>query len=342
MLRTLAPADSTAYRDVRHKACWVVSVVAFLAFLCPTSALTAGSLHWSEIGDPGNSPDHTGFGAVPYVFRIGTFEVTNAEYIEFLRAVASESDPNFLYDLGMNVFVDYPGGIGRTGEPGNYEYHIQRDRGNRPVIQVSFWTAARYANWLHNGRPIGPQGPDTTDDGAYTLTPDAMAANTVERNPGARYFIPSENEWYKSAYYKGGGIDAGYWSYPTRSDIRPKRTQPPGDDNSANRHLVVRNVTDVGAYIHSPGPYGTFDQGGNVEEWNEAIKGTVGRGIRGGGWGGEPDDDLISTNSNGWFASSDLSTIGFRIATVPEPSTVALLLVGVGIFAASRRYYPPH
>jgi hypothetical protein len=30
-------------------------------------------------------------------------------------------------------------------------------------------------------------------------------------------------------------------------------------------------LTDVGAYNSSPSYYGTFDQGGNVREWNEVI-----------------------------------------------------------------------
>ena len=31
------------------------------------------------------------------------------------------------------------------------------DWANRPVNYVNFWDAARFANWLHNGQPVGPQ-----------------------------------------------------------------------------------------------------------------------------------------------------------------------------------------
>jgi hypothetical protein len=66
---------------------------------------------------------------------------------------------------------------------------------------VSFWNALRFANWLHNGQPRGLQDETTTEDGAYTLTPTGIVNNTITRNPGAVVFLPSENEWYKAAYY---------------------------------------------------------------------------------------------------------------------------------------------
>ena len=70
------------------------------------------------------------------------------------------------------------------------------------------------ANWLHNGKGSGD-----TETGAYTLT----NANdlTMVKNSGAKYWIPSEDEWYKAAYYKRGGTNAGYWMYPTQSDSLP-------------------------------------------------------------------------------------------------------------------------
>ena len=49
------------------------------------------------VGSPGNAADTSGLGAVSEIFRIGTFEVTNTEYVEFLNAVAA-SDPSGLYD----------------------------------------------------------------------------------------------------------------------------------------------------------------------------------------------------------------------------------------------------
>ncbi|MFN9961415.1 MAG: PEP-CTERM sorting domain-containing protein, partial [bacterium] len=86
---------------------------------------------------------------------------------------------------------------------------------NKPVVFTSWYDNARYCNWLHNDKPTGLQNNTTTEDGAYTLS-----GNTgfPSRNVGAKYFIATTNEWYKSAYYKGGSTNAGYWLYPTQSD----------------------------------------------------------------------------------------------------------------------------
>ena len=65
----------------------------------------------------------------------------------------------------------------------------------------------------------------------------------ITRNAGATYFIPSENEWYKAAYYKGGSTNAGYWTYPTQSNTAPSNML------SATRHeqrqLLRRQATPI-------------------------------------------------------------------------------------------------
>ena len=93
----------------------------------------------------------------------------------------------------------------------------------------------------------------------------------ITRNAGATYFIPSENEWYKAAYYKGGGTNAGYWLYPTQSNTAPSNVLSATGTNNANYHgtrratpIRANYLTPVGTFAASPGPYGTFDQGGDV------------------------------------------------------------------------------
>jgi formylglycine-generating enzyme required for sulfatase activity len=85
----------------------------------------------------------------------------------------------------------------------------------KPVNVVSWFDAARYCNWLHNGRGNG-----STETGAYTLN-GATSGNAVAKNPGALYWIPTENEWYKAAYHKSGGRNTGYWAYATQSNAAP-------------------------------------------------------------------------------------------------------------------------
>ena len=101
--------------------------------------------------------------------------------------------------------------------------------GPKPVVYVSFWDAARFANWLHNRKPSGAQNNSTTEDGAYTLRGQTSPSNaSVTRNVGAQVFIPTEDEWYKSAYHKNDGVTGNYWDFPTSTDVTPLSNQPPG------------------------------------------------------------------------------------------------------------------
>ncbi|MCA9212981.1 MAG: SUMF1/EgtB/PvdO family nonheme iron enzyme, partial [Planctomycetales bacterium] len=182
--------------------------------LCVTSCLVT-FVHSVEfdlmtVGDPGNRYDRTygvpsnparygRFGAVNYAFEMATTEVTHNQYVEFLNSVAA-SDPHGLFD---ELMMSRPrGGIIRTGEEGSYAYEAKPKAGYLPVTFVTFWDAARFANWMHNGQPTGPSGPETTESGAYELGGVTYPDNfSVTRNPDAVWFLPSENEWYKAAYY---------------------------------------------------------------------------------------------------------------------------------------------
>ena len=88
----------------------------------------AVEFEWVTIGNPGNIADTevmdqghtTGYGAVSYEFRIGKFEVTNAQYFEFLNAVAATDE----YGLFNPYMQSLPsGGIVRTGDVGISAYH---------------------------------------------------------------------------------------------------------------------------------------------------------------------------------------------------------------------------
>jgi len=102
------------------------------------------------------------------------------------------------------------------GSPGSYTYSPIAGREALPVVFVSFYDALRFANWLHNGQPTGAQDNSTTEDGAYTITAQGISNNSITRNPGATIFLPSEDEWYKAAYY--GALSASYFDYPAGSD----------------------------------------------------------------------------------------------------------------------------
>jgi formylglycine-generating enzyme required for sulfatase activity len=136
---------------------------------------------------------------VGYEYGIGKYEVTAGQYTEFLNAVATE-DTYGLYNMLMDYDAN-PGAFGpnikRMGASGGYSYSVAADWAKRPVNHVSFWDSARFANWLHNGQPTGPQGSGTTEDGAYDLNGYTGSDEaSITRQPGAKFFLPSEDEWY--------------------------------------------------------------------------------------------------------------------------------------------------
>jgi formylglycine-generating enzyme len=203
-----------------------------VAFFCYSSA-AAITISTVPIGDPGNTVDTRyidtyhphGIGAVAQVFNMGTTEVTNAQYVAFLNAVAA-ADPYELYCTSMGSKTW--GGIVRSGESGSYTYDVKAPAlggtytyDNKPVVFVGWGDAIRFANWLNNSQPTGAEDGTTTENGAYTLngaiTDAALAAAT--RNSNAIWWLPSENEWYKAAYYDPGM--GAYLDFPTRTNTVP-------------------------------------------------------------------------------------------------------------------------
>lgn len=308
------------------------------ATLAAASGPAAGvSIEWVAVGDPGNAPDapltncfSAGCGSVAYPYRISRYEVTNSQYAELLNAKAA-SDPLGLYHASMASDAA-AGGITRSGSPDSYAYAAKPGFEARPVTYVSFWDAVRFANWLHNG-----QGAGDTETGAYTLTADGITFNTVTRNAGALVFLPGENEWYKAAYYDAG--TTSYFDYPAGSDGQIDCVVPAGDaGNAANCQGWVGAPTPVGAYAFSASPYGSFDQGGNVGEWNEDIYEGSFRGMRGGGWKVDGAIMLAAWNRSAGPPTDEADILGFRVASpAPEPALPLLALTGSLTLPAARR-----
>ncbi len=294
----------------------------------------------SGIGAGGSGPDAI-VGGVNYAYNIGQFEVTAGQYTEFLNAVAAADDYQ-LYETTMWTYF-YGCRIQRSGGWGSYTYSVAADWADRPVNEVSWADAARFANWMHNGQPTGAQGPGTTEDGSYAL--NGVMSNVdvmgVVRKPDATWVIPSEDEWYKAAYHKNDGVTGNYWEYPMGSSAVPDNGNPGGDSgNSANFYdgdyaiggLYTR--TEAGYFGLSDSPYGTFDQGGNVYEWTEAVIGS-GRGMRGGS-AGAGGSKLHAATRESHTPGIAADSIGFRLVEVPEPATLTLLAFG-GLALLRRR-----
>lgn len=304
----------------------VLLLLAGLAWL--VEAQSAQAIDFSTVESAGNAADPiTGLGSVASVYRIGATEVTNLQYTDFLNAVAA-TDPHGLYDSGM-ASDSTNGGIFRSGEPSSFAYTAKPGFENKPVTHVSFWSAIRFANWMNNG-----MGGSSTEIGAYTLTAASIAANTVERNSGASVFLPSEDEWYKAAYYDP--VSDGYFTFPTGTNSTPDCAGPGANPNTANCEWWTSpsRTVNVAGYTHSTSPSGTYDQGGNVNEWTEGLYSTSPgaldeRQLRGGNFDFNALE-LRSTYSRHLTPGSTEGRTGFRIASaIPEPGTGTLLGLGL-------------
>jgi sulfatase modifying factor 1 len=312
------------------------------------------SLEFITVANPGNvgqlvhgligidPPPSRVCGEVDYVYSIGKYEVTAGQYCEFLNAVA-KTDTHGLYNPYMDLSA-YPSNKGcniiRTGTSGNYSYSVTLDWANRPVNYVSWNDSARFVNWLTNDQPTGSQNNSTTEAGAYNFL-------TGQWNH-TKYALPSEDEWYKAAYYdpnKPGG--AGYWKYATKSDtVVPSNILSSTGVNNANyasTSLPYGSIgspyyrTPVGAFAGSPSAYGTFDQAGNVSEWNEAwFMGTEtgdNMGFLGAGfWDSDPIYWMSSSYRSLVSPSLEDCQGGFRVVFVPEPSGITLFFAGIVTF----------
>jgi formylglycine-generating enzyme required for sulfatase activity len=276
--------------------------------------------------------------------------VTAGQYTEFLNKVGGV-DTYGLYNLSMcsstyGCRIERYAGSGTSGEP--YQYRVGADWANRPVNYVSWGDAARFANWLHNGQPTGMQDVTTTEDGAYLLNGASTDAQliAVTREANWKWAIPTEDEWYKAAYHENDGVTGNYFDYPTSSNIKPSGDLvDPDPGNSATFKDGAYTIgspyyrTEVGAHENSESPYGTFDQAGNVWEWNEAIlyHGTL-RGIRGGTFYYGSVYMHASNRSGDCYPTYENFTLGLRVVQVPEPATLAMLAVGgLGVLVRRRR-----
>lgn len=296
---------------------WPLCFSIMTFFLGSSRVLATVTFDWVTVGNPGNSADTlvmskgptadftSGYGSVGYSFQISKTHVTNSQYVEFLNAADPDGiqghpilgSNNGIYNRNMSISTiggvgtAYTGGIDYSlaGSAGGH-YSAKSGQENYPATWINWDSSARFVNWLHNG-----QGSGDTENGVYDMSiPRSTIGGPLPRQSGANYFIPSENEFYKAAYYdptKGG--TGGYWQYGVQSDSPPIGEAPPGGTTSANNAIAagppgssgdiywqtgstfdsgVNYLRDVGSYASATSYYGLQDVDGQVFQWTEGVK----------------------------------------------------------------------
>jgi len=263
-----------------------------------------------ELRNPGD-PDENFAGGVDYTYKIGAYEVTNDEYAAFLNSVAKSDALYGLFDRRMTTSL--LGGILRKGGAGSYSYSVKPGFGRKPVVFVSSYDAMRYCNWLHNGAQEGSD----TESGAYRLLGELSPGDReVRRSFGARYFLPSKDEWSKAAYYDSSAsaeLTGKYWQFAIRADnATPSQVAVGGSAG-----LVDVNKPGVTSF------FGTFGQSGNAAEWTEEIFGGQ-RLVLGGGVASDWSNPSVAMS---FYADPSQGAMdrGFRIAARAD-STAARVL----------------
>jgi len=270
------------------------------------------SIDFVNIGHAGNLADTTGYGSVGYNYRIGQTEVS---IDQFFKARAAD------------------GRIG-SGNENHWNTGFRTAGNNAPASAVSWFEAATFCNWL------------TTGD-AYTGIYQFNGSGTmtgIDRNYrngiGLAYVLPNEDEWYKAAYFKPDG--SGYSLYASGLDSTPTWGGANGwnyfNGGSVNPYPNYVWDVDAGGLEQNS----TYNMMGNVQEWIETAKDGLlddlseRRTLRGGGITSLVDElGALERLDEGPTEFS--STIGFRVAAIPEPSSVVLLVVGAGGLVAYRR-----
>ena len=287
----------------------------------------AFTIDFVDIGNAGNADDagagggsySTPYGGVSYGYRMGTYEISQ-DAIE--KATA--------------------GGLASVTAGAH--------TGNEPAARMTWFEAAAFVNWLNDQRTPGLKAYNLT--GVTSLTPwasvDAWQAGgeNLFRHKDAYYFLPSEDEWYKAAYHQNTGVNADYWDYATGSNTIPTQALTDGttpftaifDGVEAGTPADPADVNLAGGLS----AYGTMGQNGNVFEWAEsALDGinnssSENREIRGGYWLSFEESNLRSSNRDYGTPTASYTNIGFRVASVPEP-TSTVLMCSAGLLAIARR-----
>jgi formylglycine-generating enzyme required for sulfatase activity len=349
MLVAVTLTSATAFGQVDP-----LSGIDFVTITAPGNAAWAGN---------GSAQDQAvGRGSVGYEYRIGKFEVTTSQWAEFMNAA---------FDRPQSEWISHllpPGQWGAAGTtpntPGGRRWFVPAGNEMRGVGGIDWRMAAIYCNWLHNNKSLDRSaflsGAYDVSTFAYVQSgPFTVFTDQRTRSAGARYFIPTWDEWLKAAHYdpnktNADGSVGGWWTYSNSTDS-PFVPGPPGElvnGQLATANFGFQNAGDLscwsvplGSYAGVQSPWGLVDTAGMTQEWvEEALGGFYGlssRRFEGSSWGDNPAvflADSVSFGAGSAFPTLNFASNGFRIASVvPGSGTLISVAVGVMLVASRRR-----
>ncbi len=291
-------------------------------------------------------------GGPAHPFRIGQFEVTNAEFVTFLNSARIHGDD----PLGAFMFFDLPAGFVHLsnaagplmfdptdGEAISFDgtrYVVAAGAANKPVVGVSWFGALKFCNWMtlvqgmSTDRRAYHEGPSPADWTANLTAASGAACDLgieptpIQLVPG--YRLPADggaagaapfNEWYKAAAWnQASGANTLYGF--GRNTITPADANYFGSNDPFESPL--HGETPVGFYngavnngfvtAANANDFGVFDLAGNVDEWTQNFgSSSATRAARGGHWS-VPPAALTNLVRTSYPPDSTWRFTGFRVA----------------------------
>jgi sulfatase modifying factor 1 len=255
-----------------------------------------------QIGDANKAadthldPERNGYGSVGYNYKIGVGEISFSQFSA--SDVGSGNENHWTNSLGS---------------------------ADAPAVRITWHEAARYCNWLTSGdAKVGAYTIDSNDKVTGALTRAGILAS------GETYFVlPTEDEWYKAAYYNG----SGYSRYANGTD-----TVPELGVGAMYKTNTVWTVQEGLLEENND----THNMMGNVWEWTESpLDGSVlttgsvitaSMAFRGGAYN-QNDARLGADHRESGNPTVSHESVGMRVVVIPEPGTISLMsLSTVGLF----------
>jgi formylglycine-generating enzyme required for sulfatase activity len=242
----------------------------------------AFTMEFVEIGNPGNPADTGGnpnpCGSVNYVYSIAKYEVSR----DMINKANSE------------------GGLGITMR--NME-QLGGNGAKKPAVGICWNEAARFVNWLNIKEGFPPAYKFEKAPGEEGYSAESSIAlwspndkgydeSNKYRNKLAKYSIPTNDEWYKAAFYNPEKKE--YSVYAVKSDGQSplvlEEAKRYGKKDAHHSGLEPRPISSgkesdgaVYGQTDAKGPadvdnagglssYGTMAQSGNACEWIETAQ----------------------------------------------------------------------